>query len=80
MKYIQQDRLCRSVLMHREIPAAKDYEHKIGGNVPSHLLFWLLMTKTPERPDRLESQTPVDEVYPTQDPARLTRGAAQERH
>jgi hypothetical protein len=42
--------------------------------------FSLLTTKVPFSPDRLESHTPVEEEYPTQALAKLTRGAAQERH
>ena len=50
------------------------------GSIPSQADFSLLTTKTPFRPERLESQMPLDEVYPTHVPARLTRGAAQDRH
>ena len=40
----------------------------------------MLRTKTPSKPDRLESHTPVEEEYPTQVPFKLTLGAAQDRH
>ena len=48
--------------------------------IPSQADFSLLTTKTPVRPERLESQIPLDEVYPTHVPARFTRGAAHDRH
>jgi len=49
-------------------------------NIPSQADFSLSTTKVPFRPDRLESQIPVEDAYPTQDPARFIRGAAHERH
>jgi len=39
-----------------------------------------LTTNVPSKPERLESQIPVEEEYPTHVPARFIRGAAQERH
>jgi hypothetical protein len=47
---------------------------------PSQADFSLSTTKVPFKPDRLESQIPVEEAYPTHDPAKFIRGAAQDRH
>jgi hypothetical protein len=41
--------------------------------------FSLLTTNVPFKPERVESQTPVEEEYPTHDPARLTLGGAHAR-